>query len=81
MRDFATVLASVIAEIPEEEPALIDALANVQKKAARYAPEIRWHFCGIDAQHLIRIHVYGMSEQEREGWRGRALAAWTGAAT
>ncbi len=79
-RDFATVLTAVIAAIPEDEPNFRGALASVQAKATRHAPELHWQMLGPDVQYILGIHTAGMTAEEREGWRGRVLAVWAGAA-
>ncbi len=78
-RDFSTVMADVIAKIPEDEPALRMALAAVQAKAAKHAPELVWQMVAPDAQYLIGIHTPVKGEATPEWW-GRVLAAWTGSA-
>lgn len=79
-REFTAVLASVIAEVPEDEPAFRSVLAHVAAKARRTAPEIHWQVCGVDAAAVIRVYAEVVQPSDVEGWRGRVIAAWAGAA-
>ena len=78
-RNFSTVLAAVIAAIPEDEPNFRAALVSVQAKATRHAPELHWQMLGPDVQYIIGIHIAPLAPKEREGWRGRVIGVWTGA--
>lgn len=78
-RDFTAVLAAVLAEVPDEAPLLRTVLETVQRQAARHAPEIRWQRDGAHVQDILSAETALLSEEERAGWRGRMIAAWTGA--
>ena len=62
-RDFPTVLAAAIAAIPEDQDQFRDALASIQAKAARHAPELHWQMLGPDVQYILGIHTAGMTAE------------------